>query len=71
MGKVLGGPIWRYELEPVDGGTRVRESWDISRVDAPRSRSCAWAWSARTPASSMEKTLENIEKLLAQRVRSS
>jgi uncharacterized protein YndB with AHSA1/START domain len=25
------GRIWRYELEPVDGGTLVRETWDISR----------------------------------------
>ena len=31
MGRFLGGRIWRYELEPVEGGTRVRESWDISR----------------------------------------
>jgi hypothetical protein len=30
-GRVLGGRIWRYELEPVGGGTLVRESWDISR----------------------------------------
>jgi uncharacterized protein YndB with AHSA1/START domain len=30
-GHVLGGRIWRYELEPTDGGTRVRESWDISQ----------------------------------------
>ena len=30
-GQVLGGRIWRYELEPVVGGTLVRESWDISR----------------------------------------
>ncbi|CAM3109239.1 Dimethyladenosine transferase [Stackebrandtia soli] len=29
--KVIGGRIWRYELEPVEGGTLVRESWDISR----------------------------------------
>jgi uncharacterized protein YndB with AHSA1/START domain len=29
--KIAGGRIWRYELEPVDGGTRVRESWDISQ----------------------------------------
>ena len=34
IGKILGGPIWRYELEPVDGGTRVRESWDISQTQA-------------------------------------
>ncbi|MDE3064523.1 MAG: hypothetical protein KGJ36_02505, partial [Acidobacteriota bacterium] len=26
----LFGRIWRYELEPVDGGTRVRETWDLS-----------------------------------------
>jgi uncharacterized protein YndB with AHSA1/START domain len=29
--QMLGGRIWRYELEPVAGGTLVRESWDISR----------------------------------------
>ena len=30
VGKFVAGRIWRYELEPVEGGTRVRESWDIS-----------------------------------------
>ena len=29
--KLGGGRIWRYELEPVDGGTLVRETWDISQ----------------------------------------
>lgn len=29
--KLAGGRIWRYELEPVEGGTLVRESWDISQ----------------------------------------
>jgi uncharacterized protein YndB with AHSA1/START domain len=29
-GARLVGRIWRYELEPVGGGTRVRETWDIS-----------------------------------------
>lgn len=29
--KLIGGRIWRYELEPVEGGTKVRESWDISQ----------------------------------------
>lgn len=24
------GRIWRYELQPVDGGTLVRETWDVS-----------------------------------------
>jgi uncharacterized protein YndB with AHSA1/START domain len=31
MGRFTAGRIWRYELEPVDNGTRVRESWDISQ----------------------------------------
>lgn len=30
LGGVIGGRIWRYELEPVEGGTLVRETWDIS-----------------------------------------
>jgi uncharacterized protein YndB with AHSA1/START domain len=29
-GARMVGRIWRYELEPVDGGTLVRETWDIS-----------------------------------------
>jgi uncharacterized protein YndB with AHSA1/START domain len=31
IGSKVGGRIWRYELEPVDGGTKVRESRDISQ----------------------------------------
>ena len=31
LGRFLGGRIWRYELEPVDGGTKVAESWDLSQ----------------------------------------
>lgn len=53
--------IWRYELEPVDGGTRVRESWDISQevvkvlVKPARGKTIK----------AMNDTLERIEKLLA------
>lgn len=28
---VIGGRIWRYELSPTDGGTLVRETWDVSK----------------------------------------
>jgi len=28
-GRFVAGRIWRYEFEPADGGTLVRESWDI------------------------------------------
>jgi uncharacterized protein YndB with AHSA1/START domain len=60
-GKLAGGRIWRYELEPVDGGTRVRESWDISQevlkilVKPARGKTIK----------AMNDTLERIEKVLA------
>jgi uncharacterized protein YndB with AHSA1/START domain len=28
---LFGGRIWRYELTPTDGGTLVRETWDVSQ----------------------------------------
>jgi uncharacterized protein YndB with AHSA1/START domain len=31
LGRFLGGRIWRYELEPLDGATLVTESWDLSQ----------------------------------------
>lgn len=57
---VVGGRIWRYELEPVDGGTRVRETWDISHERFPPA---LWAMRAMTKAN-MEKTLERLEERL-------
>lgn len=32
----LGHHVWRYELEPVEGGTRVTETFDWSTSRAPR-----------------------------------
>ena len=58
---VMGGHRWRYELEPVDGGTRVRETYDWSRAD-PGTR--AWIRAAKWPARArraMEKTLERLD----------
>jgi uncharacterized protein YndB with AHSA1/START domain len=31
LGRFIGGRIWRYELEDADGGTLVRETWDITQ----------------------------------------
>lgn len=31
----LGHHVWRYELEPVDGGTRVTETFDWERARSP------------------------------------
>ena len=28
---LIGGRIWRYELSPVEDGTLVRETWDVSQ----------------------------------------
>jgi hypothetical protein len=57
------GAIWRYELESADGGTRVKETWDFSAVRGfkPLLR---LARSRNGTRAAMEKTLENIEKLL-------
>lgn len=67
MGGVLGrlvphGRRWRYQLEPVDGGTRVRETWDISRDSFK-----GFFRRGRLPERvrrDMEATLERIEKLV-------
>src|SRR5689334_5408798 len=64
FGKVSGGRIWRYELDPVDGGTRVRESWDISQEVGTK----AFLRNSRVhqhTREAMEKTLANIERLVS------
>ncbi len=55
--------IWRYELEPLDDGTRVRETWDISHeaVKAP----VRLGMVRDKTRQAMEHTLENIEKICA------
>lgn len=60
--KLGGGRIWRYELEPVEGGTLVRESWDISQEAAPSK----WvvARGRDHTVKNMEKTLARIEELV-------
>jgi uncharacterized protein YndB with AHSA1/START domain len=60
--KLGGGRIWRYELEPVDGGTLVRESWDISQ-EASLSKPFVSRAGKKT-AENMDKTLARIELLV-------
>jgi uncharacterized protein YndB with AHSA1/START domain len=58
--RLAGGRIWRYELEPVEGGTMVRETWDISQE-----RVKAVVRPARGKAvAAMTKTLERLEALV-------
>jgi len=58
---VIGGRIWRYELEPVAGGTLVRETWDISQEAI---KPLVWPLRGLTKVS-MRRTLERIAALVA------
>lgn len=62
IGQHVAGRIWRYELEPVDGGTLVRESWDI-RQESPLSRPFVRRLGEQT-RTNMAATLERIETVL-------
>jgi len=61
---MFGGRIWRFELEPVDGGTRVRESWDVSQEGTFGTRWLVRLYGTKTKAN-MVKTLDRIEALTA------
>ena len=60
---VLTGRIWRYELEPVEGGTIVRETWD-TRQEALPSRYVVRATLTDLTRRNMEKTLQRIEEVV-------
>ncbi|MET0919751.1 MAG: SRPBCC family protein [Acidimicrobiia bacterium] len=61
LAHLLGGRIWRYELEPVDGGTRVRETWDLSEE---KGKSIVWRGRHSKAVASMQGTLERIEEVV-------
>ena len=63
LGRFVGGRIWRYELEPVDGGTRVRESWDITK-ESPLTKPVV-RMAGDATRKNMEATLARIEELVA------
>jgi uncharacterized protein YndB with AHSA1/START domain len=60
--RFTGGRIWRYELQPVEGGTLVRESWDISQEGALSKPMVRLA--ADKTRQNMAATLERIEQVL-------
>ena len=59
----VGGHIWRYILEPVDGGTRVTEQFDYKTNRSPLFLKIMRAIPNNEKA--MTKTLENIERHFA------
>lgn len=62
LDKLVTGRIWRYELEPAEGGTIVRETWDI-RNEALPSRFVVRRMADLTRRN-MEATLRRIEDVL-------
>ena len=63
IGGHVGGRIWRYELEPTDGGTLVRESWDISQESA-FTKPVVKLLASKETGKNMAATLERIEALV-------
>ncbi|MGZ8752464.1 MAG: DUF952 domain-containing protein [Acidimicrobiia bacterium] len=61
LGSWAGGRIWRYEIEPVDGGSLVRESWDISKESAITKPFVRMG--ATKTRENMAKTLARIEEI--------
>ncbi|MGL5850814.1 MAG: SRPBCC family protein [Phycicoccus sp.] len=62
LSRAIGGRVWRYRLEPVDGGTMVTESWDISDEALP-SKPVVRLMAGMTRRN-MAATLERIEELV-------
>ena len=57
----FGGHRWRYELEPVDGGTRVTESFDYSRYNRIGSAIIELAGFPERNRRGIEETLVRLE----------
>jgi uncharacterized protein YndB with AHSA1/START domain len=61
LGGLIGGRIWRYELSPADGGTLVRETWDVSQDKQKRMVTSGSI--PRQTEQGMAATLERIAEL--------
>ncbi len=62
LGGLIGGRIWRYQLSPADGGTLVRETWDVSQDK--QKRMITTGSMPKQAEQGMTATLERIAKLL-------
>lgn len=60
--RLFTGRTWRYELEPVEGGTLVRETWDPTTEALP-TRIPLMRLAGLTRRN-MEKTLAQIERIV-------
>lgn len=61
LGRLVGGRIWRYQFDAVEGGTKVTETWDISqdkqRILLQHGKVC------QHTALSMSKTLDRLAEI--------
>jgi uncharacterized protein YndB with AHSA1/START domain len=64
---VFTGRTWRYELEPVDGGTLVRETWDVG-TERPLTRALLRRRLSGLTRRNMVRTLERIEGIVTAEV---
>lgn len=62
-GRVLAGRIWSYELDPVDQGTQVHESWDITHDHQRMLLKLGNIYSNKTRRD-MERTLARLDALV-------
>jgi uncharacterized protein YndB with AHSA1/START domain len=53
------GVVWRYRFEPVEGGTRVTESYDVQRIPA-------WARIIDVPTNRVRELREGLQHTLEQ-----
>ena len=58
----FGRHVWRYELEPVAGGTRVTETFDYTPARSPRALELAGA--PQRNLRSIRATLDRLADLL-------
>jgi hypothetical protein len=63
MGRLVAGRIWRYELLPADGGTLVRESWDITPDHQRVLLKLGDIYSSKTRRD-MARTLERLSRVV-------
>ena len=64
LDKLITGRTWRYELEPVEGGTLVRETWDPS-TEALLSRALIKQRVSGLTKKNMRRTLDRIAEVVA------
>jgi uncharacterized protein YndB with AHSA1/START domain len=59
-----GGRIWSYDLQPKQGGTLVRETWDIGQEARRAKRNLEKDRTRRYMANAMQRTLLRLEEVV-------